>query len=472
MRRVLGIALAVLAGAAPARAADAPDLTLELPAAPYAGQVAPVYLDPYEQPGRLLYRFDAVISNRGGTLDLFRDNGRVMQAVWRNGTPDTAPDPNVAPSGPNVTISDRSPTGARFAYVFERTHNHWHFFSAARYALDVPGEAAREGKIGFCMFDSFGAATYFQPWDTGSGSQTWCGFDHPNGSFVRMGLSPGAADRYAAPREFQWVDVTGLTPGEYRLRGTVNPAGELVESDTGNNAIEQTRVVPGALARDAAAQQSGQAVSVALNGTVMAPEVPVRTAATCDPLPDTAECYRWPDPTALRFDIVRAPEHGSARVTGATATYEPAPGYAGADSFDYVVTDDRGLTSPPARVTIAAQSAPASATQPATPPAARKTSRIVLSATPSHSGRRYSVVLRLSVKARISATVRCGSRTIIKRTRTLARGRTRLALATLPRTGRCSVQLTARTSTRRERLTVRLRGPKPARTAALLCRLT
>ena len=49
--------------------------------------------------------------------------------------------------------------------------------------------------------------------------------------FVRMGLSPGAADRYASQREFQYVDVTGLAPGAYRLRGIANPDGHVLEDD-------------------------------------------------------------------------------------------------------------------------------------------------------------------------------------------------------------------------------------------------
>jgi hypothetical protein len=208
---LLSLALAVGAPAA-ASAADEPDLVPELRQDPYPGQVAPVYVDAFEQPGRLLYRFDAILRNQGGTLDLYRDaaTGHAMQAVWDGGTPSQMPDPNQPPTGPDATLVDLEARGATFAYVFEKTHDHWHFFTAARYELELPDGSRRvSDKVGFCLFDGFGdaggATLYFPPDYKGSGPQTWCGFDHPEGDFVRIGLSPGAADRYASQREFQWI---------------------------------------------------------------------------------------------------------------------------------------------------------------------------------------------------------------------------------------------------------------------------
>src|SRR5688572_11143270 len=62
-------------------APDAPDLRIALPSVRYTGQVAPVYLDAHEQPGRLLYRFDALIQNTGGVLDVFCGRTEVRQKV-------------------------------------------------------------------------------------------------------------------------------------------------------------------------------------------------------------------------------------------------------------------------------------------------------------------------------------------------------------------------------------------------------
>ena len=96
--RASSLALAALAvGASPAAAVtDEPDLVIRLPGEPSASAVAPVFVDAYEEPGKLLYRFDAVIANQGGTLDLFRGpTGGVEQAVYQGGEPPVAPKPDV-----------------------------------------------------------------------------------------------------------------------------------------------------------------------------------------------------------------------------------------------------------------------------------------------------------------------------------------------------------------------------------------
>jgi Lysyl oxidase len=367
--------LAMLAGlcalSAPA-AADAPDLVPELRQGPYEGQVAPVYIDAFEEPGRLLYRFDAILRNQGGTLDLYRDaaTGRAMQAVWSGGEPSQTPDPNEPPSSPDAVLSDLGDRGASFSYVVEKTHEHWHFFSAARYELELPGGGLRASdKIGFCLFDGFGDAggntLYFPPGYTGGGSQTWCGFDNPDGEFVRMGLSPGAADRYASQREFQWIDVAGLRPGAYALRAIANPAGAIVESGPPNNVVVETRVVPGVLAAGLSVRRADASpVSIGLSGEVVAPEIPARRAADCEPDAASEECYVWSDPVGpLRFRIVRQPRHGGAAILAqdglrATALYTAERGHPGPDSFEYTAIDARGLESPPALVQVEGPAAP------------------------------------------------------------------------------------------------------------------
>src|SRR5439155_17641769 len=133
---------------------DKPDLVPLLPTAVSSGQVAPVFVDAYQVPGRLLYRFDSVLQNDGGTLDLFRDptTGHALQAIWPGGRPPAQPDPNVMPTEPAATIEDRAASGASFSYDTAAGHDHWHFAAAARYELLVPGATARvAAKVGFCM---------------------------------------------------------------------------------------------------------------------------------------------------------------------------------------------------------------------------------------------------------------------------------------------------------------------------------
>ena len=69
MRRAL-LAVLLLLGAPASASAGLPDLEIVLPT---DSQANPVYMDAFQEPGRLLYRFDAVIRNTGDTLDLTGD---------------------------------------------------------------------------------------------------------------------------------------------------------------------------------------------------------------------------------------------------------------------------------------------------------------------------------------------------------------------------------------------------------------
>jgi hypothetical protein len=59
-----------------------------------------------------------------------------------------------------------------------------------------------------------------------------------------MGISPGKADWYPSQVADQWIDVTGLAPGDYTRTGSVNPFGYIDESNISNNTISQTRTIP------------------------------------------------------------------------------------------------------------------------------------------------------------------------------------------------------------------------------------
>jgi Lysyl oxidase/Bacterial Ig domain len=324
-----------------------------------------MFLDPYRFRGKVLYRFDAVIKNQGGTMDLFRnpDNGDAMQAIWAGGVPDVKPDPNVEPSGPNVAIEDRSNVGASFTYSSAAGHNHWHFAAAARYELLLPGGSSRlADKVGFCMFDSYYTATYFKPNYVGVGPNTWCAPRDPGASFVREGISPGKADRYKSTVADQWIDVTGLAPGTYGLRATINPLGYIDESDSSNNVVTVDRVIPGATAADGSATNSGGNVDIPVSGRVVGPEIPARESSTCSVTFNSTNCTITASASGpLTFAINTQPAHGTATAINqsglnATLRYTPDAGYLGADSFTYTTTDVRHLTSLPATVSINAGS--------------------------------------------------------------------------------------------------------------------
>jgi hypothetical protein len=83
-------------------------------------------------------------------------------------------------------------------------------------------------KHGFCFQDNyeFGSAkpAYY----------TTCGHD-PDALRVRMGLSRGWGDIYKASIVDQYIDVTGLTSGRYRLRATADTGGWFKERQETNN---------------------------------------------------------------------------------------------------------------------------------------------------------------------------------------------------------------------------------------------
>jgi hypothetical protein len=430
----IALALAALAaGASPAAAVtNEPDLVIRLPGEPSGSSVAPVFVDAYEEPGKLLYRFDAVIANQGGTLDLFRGpTGAVEQAVYPGGEPPVAPRPDETPSG-GVELAG----GASLAYARERTHQHWHFSSAARYSVVAGGTTRVADKVGFCMFDSFGPAHWFAYSVRGAAGETWCAANDPGATKVRMGLSPGGADIYTAQLERQWVDITGLDPGRVVVRGEANPLHCVLESNSANNETQVTREIPGVRVADVSGGSSVQ-----LSGTVVAPQVPARRSGGCVPGAGSKSCYVWASAAGpLRFSITREPSHGTIALAPgadglhASATYTAAAGYSGPDSFTYVATDARGLVSKPATALVRADPPPAAA------PAAVRLSRVKV----LHRHGRWRVQLRASAPVRLSGRLerRRGKWRVVKRlrSRSVGAGPARMAIGPLQR-GRYRLRL-------------------------------
>src|SRR5262245_20415042 len=100
-------------------------------------------------------------------------------------------------------------------------HGHGHYTNYAIYQLLDANEAlvAQGGKLGFCLIDSF--------CDVGLPRFASCDF---------QGLSAGCSDLYDVSHGCQYIEVTGLPDGDYTLRITVDPLGDIEESDETNNA--------------------------------------------------------------------------------------------------------------------------------------------------------------------------------------------------------------------------------------------
>lgn len=124
-------------------------------------------------------------------------------------------------------------------YVDSETHRHWHVLRFERYELrTLDGRlVAPDRKTGFCLGDRYDAhrnATIpGEPEDA-----VWigeCGRGQPERLVLRQGLSSGFGDDYVPRLEGQYVDVTDVPEGRYRLVHRVNVDRAMRESDYTNN---------------------------------------------------------------------------------------------------------------------------------------------------------------------------------------------------------------------------------------------
>lgn len=118
-------------------------------------------------------------------------------------------------------------------------HDHWHVQGVVIYEIWRTGDLAstrRGAKTGFCFFDT-------TPWNrslpgarqSGYYQEEWCGTRSVLSN--RVGVSVGWGDRYPWNFAFQWIDITGLDGGRYRVRATVDIADRYDESVETDNCV-------------------------------------------------------------------------------------------------------------------------------------------------------------------------------------------------------------------------------------------
>jgi hypothetical protein len=143
---------------------------------------------------RQLLRFDTITEN-AGTADL------------------------VVGPPPAQGISDAT-------FTWSTCHNHHHFNGYATYELvDGGGVVVTGRKQAFCILDTI---------------QRQVGVPSNGYNCANQGLTAGWADVDQRTLPGQWIDITGLPPGNYTLRVTVNPDHVLPESDLTNNVYEKS----------------------------------------------------------------------------------------------------------------------------------------------------------------------------------------------------------------------------------------
>ena len=116
-------------------------------------------------------------------------------------------------------------------------HNHWHVNDFVSSELDRTDNGVKVGsgaKQGFCLTDShaFNLSLLGAP---NSKVYKGCVQGGQPSLAVKMGISVGWGDRYGYTLAFQWIDITALTPGRYKLIATVDAQNYYLESDETNN---------------------------------------------------------------------------------------------------------------------------------------------------------------------------------------------------------------------------------------------
>ncbi len=229
-RRILAIAVLALGlgGAAPAGGAQAvlPDLGM--------AKLSTVTLDTTTLPGHRLLRYTAVMVDIGqGRLEV------------RGSRPATTSQMTVVQRIYNTDNSFTDvPTTIAQQYAGDG-HQHWHSLNMEGGGLVRLDNGKRVGvlaKHGFCFFDN----VKFRPTLPGAPAtpqytpSNSCAFGDPSALNVMMGLAVGWGDMYSASTNFQWIDITGLPNGKYRLTATADPKHLVSESSYTNNSASAT----------------------------------------------------------------------------------------------------------------------------------------------------------------------------------------------------------------------------------------
>jgi Lysyl oxidase len=215
---VTAAALAALPFAAGAATPTQPDLGM--------AQLSDIYLT-VSADGQKQLRFSATIVNVGA--------GPFELAASR---PDSSADFAVSQ---RVHNSDGSsalvPTpGARLTFGGDG-HSHWHVNALEQYELrrlDNGVKVGTSAKSGFCFFDT-GPYRLSLPGAPASPVYTGAGCGSVNSLEVTMGLSIGWGDTYRWTLPDQFIDVTDLASGKYRLHAEADPFAWFQESSRQNN---------------------------------------------------------------------------------------------------------------------------------------------------------------------------------------------------------------------------------------------
>ena len=141
---------------------------------------------------------------------------------------------------PNIGTADMvlgTPDPNNGCFQFSSCHNHYHFNDYAKYTLltqDGTTVVATGQKRAFCLED----LARLPDTDAAVPASTF--------NCSNQGIHVGYEDIYTAALDCQWIDVTGVPPGNYQLNVTINFAHVIPESSYDNNTATVPIVIAGA----------------------------------------------------------------------------------------------------------------------------------------------------------------------------------------------------------------------------------
>ena len=180
--------------------------------------------------GRRLLRFSAIIVNVGvGPFEL------------RSQRPDTSSSWSTRQVIYDTDGGARTARTPSVQLVYEGDgHDHWHVKDLETYQLaplphgnsNSPSRTSQ--KVGFCFFDNYQYRPWLPdaPWYLEYGRQ---GCGTRSSVRLRNGLSVGWGDIYHRSLPGQYIDITGLPNGLYRLSATADQANFFLERSDANN---------------------------------------------------------------------------------------------------------------------------------------------------------------------------------------------------------------------------------------------
>jgi hypothetical protein len=188
-----------------------------------------------EHPGIKELKFPGVTANVGaGPFEVHGTRPSTTSNVW------TATQTIYNTNGTKTVVST---PGVNFYYAGDG-HTHWHIRDLDSYQLlNTAGTVVRVGeKHGFCFEDN----TDYRDWPGNPSHPASplnpvydparvCGVKQPAALAIEHGLSVGWSDTYPATLPDQYINITGVANGNYRVQVTADWANWFKETNENNN---------------------------------------------------------------------------------------------------------------------------------------------------------------------------------------------------------------------------------------------